>query len=287
MKPARFEYHIPATVQEALAIAATFENSKFLAGGQTLMPMMNFRFMMPDHVIDLSKIAAIQEIRCASDILHIGAMARQRDIERHPEVARRAPLIPEAYSLVSHRQIRSRGTLGGSLCHLDPSSEQPCFLAAQGATLVVENQSGTRRIPIEEWSLMYMTPALEEGELLVGVECDLWPIRHGWSFTEYARRQGDYAIVGVAVLSCCDEQRRITRLSVALCGMGSAPVRLFEAERDALGQLADSTLVDRIAQSARTVQAMSDAHTTAEYRQHLAATLTKRALETAFSRMSV
>src|SRR5438128_86695 len=130
MKPCAFTYHAPATLDQALAIAATLENAKFLAGGQTLMPMMNFRFVQPDHLIDLNTVSELQGIELMPGRLRIGAMTRQRDIERSDLVRVHAPLIPEAYALVSHPQIRNRGTLGGSLCHLDPASEQPCFLAA-------------------------------------------------------------------------------------------------------------------------------------------------------------
>ncbi|HEY1610925.1 MAG TPA: xanthine dehydrogenase family protein subunit M [Paraburkholderia sp.] len=285
MKPASFEYHSPKNIDEALSLVATLENAKLLAGGQTLMPMINFRFLMPDHIIDLNKIAELQSIRQQGARLVIGAMTRQRDIERSPLVQRTAPLIPEAYALVSHRQIRNRGTLGGSLCHLDPSSEQPCFLAAQGATLCVRGSQGERRVAMQDWVLMYMTPALEPDELLVSIECDLWPEGHGWAFTEYARRQGDYAIVGVAVLATCDAARRLTRVAVAICGVAAAPLRLTEVEQAVLGQPADEDTIRLIAAHATEIDAMADAHVSADYRRHLAGVLTGRALATAFARM--
>jgi carbon-monoxide dehydrogenase medium subunit len=284
MKPAPFEYYSPQTLDEALRLVATLENAKILAGGQTLMPMINFRFVMPDQIIDLNQIDEMQSIRQEGQRLVIGAMTRQRDLERSKRVQQTAPLIPEAYSLVSHRQIRNRGTLGGSLCHLDPSSEQPCFLAAQGATLVVRSTKAERRIAIEDWVQTYMTPALEADEMLTSIECDLWPAGHGWAFTEYARRQGDYAIVGVAALVTLDAARCVTRLALAICGVAPAPVRLVDAEHRLRGMRADEAAIALVESAAREVDAMADAHVTSDYRRHLAGVLTRRALATAFER---
>ena len=286
MKPCNFEYHAPATIEEAIQLASTLENAKLLAGGQTLMPMLNFRFAQPEHVIDLNNIRELQGIDVAGNALRIGAMTRQRDIQDSREVAAVAPLIPEAYTFVSHPQIRNRGTLGGSLCHLDPASEQPCFLAAQGARLEVQGRNGRRTVPIEEWTLGYMTPQVEPDELLVRIDCDLWPRGHGWAFAEYARRQGDYAIVGVAVLAACDPQRRISAMAIALCGLSAGPVRLHDLEAWAVGRPADEVLVQAAESAARGVEAMADAHVSSDYRQHLAGVLTARGVRTAFQRMS-
>lgn len=285
MKPSAFAYHAPTTIAEAMDLASTLDNAKLLAGGQTLMPMMNFRFVQPDHVIDLNTVSELQGIDLQKGRLQIGSMTRQRDIERSELVRRVAPLIPEAYELVSHPQIRNRGTLGGSLCHLDPASEQPCFLAAQGAELVLRSQRGERRVSMADWALGYLTPNLEDGEVLARIDIDLWPRGHGWSFTEYARRQGDYAIVGVAVLASCDAHRRITRLAVALCGIAAGPVRLSEVEAGALGREANEALVGEVAAAARAQDTVGDAHVSAEYRRHLAGVLSSRALRTAFERM--
>jgi aerobic carbon-monoxide dehydrogenase medium subunit len=286
VKPCNFEYHAPRTVDEAIQLASTHENSKLLAGGQTLMPMLNFRFAQPDHVIDLNNIRELQGIAVSGNTLRIGAMTRQRDIQHSVEVRAAAPLIPEAYTFVSHPQIRNRGTLGGSLCHLDPASEQPCFLAAQGASLHVQGPSGRRTVPIADWTLAYMTPQIEPEEILVHIDCDLWPKGHGWAFTEFARRQGDYAIVGVAALAACDDRRRISAISVALCGVAAGPVRLSGFEEQAVGQPADDAMIGAAEAAARAVEAMADAHVSSDYRQHLAGVLAGRAVRTAFQRMS-
>lgn len=287
MKPAAFDYHRPSTLAEALTLIAELEDAKLLAGGQSLMPMMNFRFVMSEHVIDLNGVAELVGIRDAGSHLNIGAMTRQRDIERARLVVEKAPLLPEAYALVSHRQIRNRGTLGGSLCHLDPASEQPCFLAAQGGTLVLRSVRGERRVPAAEWAQGYMTPNLEPDELLTAVELDVWPRGHGWCFTEYARRQGDYAVVGVAVLATCDARRRFTELSIALCGVAPGPVRLHALEQALVGQTADAGAQRKAEAAAREIDAMADAHVSADYRRHLAGVLTRRALATATQRMQL
>ncbi|VTU33146.1 Carbon monoxide dehydrogenase medium chain [Variovorax sp. PBL-H6] len=286
MKPCDFQYHAPRTVKEAIHLASTLENAKFLAGGQTLMPMMNFRFAQPEHVIDLNTVDELQGIHQSGATLQIGALARQRDIQRSPLARRSAPLIPEAYSFVSHPQIRNRGTLGGSLCHLDPASEQPCFLAAQGANLQVQGPNGMRTVSIDDWVLGYMTPNIDADEVLTRIDCDLWPPGHGWSFTEFARRQGDYAIVGVAALTTCDARRNVSRIAVALCGLAEGPVRLRDFETAAVGQAADEVLVEQAASAASAIEAMADAHVSSDYRQHLAGVLAARAIRTAFNRMT-
>jgi carbon-monoxide dehydrogenase medium subunit len=285
MKPCNFEYHAPRTVEEAIHLASTLENAKFLAGGQTLMPMMNFRFAQPEHLIDLNTVSELFSLKKTSGQLCIGAMTRQRDIQRSSEVMKFAPLIPEAYTLVSHPQIRNRGTLGGSLCHLDPASEQPCFLAAQGATLQIRGPESSRSVAIGDWTVDYMTPQLQPDELLVQIDCDLWPEGHGWAFTEFARRQGDYAIVGVAALATCDAQRRVTQVAVALCGVAAGPVRLRTFENEAKGQVADEGLAQALEVAANSIDAMADAHVSSDYRRHLAGVLAARAIRTAFDRM--
>jgi carbon-monoxide dehydrogenase medium subunit len=222
--------------------------------------------------------------------LHIGAMARQRDIELAPLVRQRAPLIPEAYQLVSHKQIRNRGTLGGSLCQLDPSSEQPCFTAALDGVLTIARYGDgalqLRELPMADWALMYMTPALEEGELLVNVSLEIWPQGHGYAFEEFARRHGDYAIVGVAALCTADAQGRLERVSLTVCGVAPGPVRLHEVEAALRGRPMDQNALRLAGDTARALDVMTDAHVSTDYRQHLAGVLTERALQTAFSRVA-
>lgn len=290
MKPSEFQYHAPTTLDEAARLLGTLEDARVLAGGQSLMPMMNFRYLMTSHLVDLNGVEALTRIEERDGRLHIGAVARQRDIELSPLVTRRAPLIREAYQLVSHKQIRNRGTLGGSLCQLDPSSEQPCFTAALDGILTIARYDDgavtTRELPISEWALMYMTPAIEEGELLAGISLEIWPEGHGYAFEEFARRHGDYAIVGVAALCTADARGCLDRVSLTVCGVAPGPVRMHEVEAALRGlPMGDSAL--RIASdAARELDVMTDAHVSTDYRQHLAGVLTERALKTAFSRVA-
>ena len=288
MKPSEFEYHAPSSLEEAAALLADLPDAKLLAGGQSLMPMMNFRYLSPGHLIDLGGVAALSGIELQGGRLRIGAMTRQRDIELSPLVAQHAPLIREAYGLVSHKQIRNRGTYGGALCQLDPSSEQPCFTAAlDGVLTIARHEDGglvTRELPISEWAEMYMTPALAEGELLVSISLDIWPEGHGYAFEEFARRHGDYAIVGVAALCSVDAAGLVDRIVIAVCGVAPGPVRLFEVEAALRGKPLDEAGILLASQAARELEVMTDAHISQEYRQHLAGTLTQRALRTALAR---
>jgi carbon-monoxide dehydrogenase medium subunit len=209
MKPAPFKYHSPSTLNEALELVATLENAKLLAGGQSLMPMMNFRFVMPDHIIDLNRIGELAAIEQRGDQLFFGAMTRQHALETSPVVQKLAPLIVEAYSHVSHRQVRNRGTYGGSLCHLDPSSEQPCFTSAMDGVIEVASRNGTRQVPMAEWTSMYMTPALAEDEMMTGAQLAVWPAEHGWAFAEYSRRHGDCRRRGIGHRGCSTPYRPI------------------------------------------------------------------------------
>ena len=285
MKPAPFKYHLPSTLDEALELLGTLENAKILAGGQSLLPMMNFRFVMPDHLIDLNMVSELQGLEVNLGSIRIGAMTRQHAIHVSPIVRQFTPLVVEAYDNVSHRQIRNRGTYGGSLCHLDPSSEQPCFTAALDGVILVASRRGNREIPIAEWAAMYMTPSIEADELMTGARLAIWPPGHGWCFEEYARRHGDYAIVGVAVLVILDEARHIKRLSVTICGIDAAPVRLTLAEEELVGQEAGDETINRICEITKTIEnVMEDAHHSADYRRHLMQVLTDRAMRKAFDR---
>jgi len=290
MKPSEFQYHAPTTVDEAARLLGTLEDARVLAGGQSLMPMMNFRYLMTSHLVDLNGVDALTRIEERDGRLHIGAVARQRDIELSPLVTKRAPLIREAYQLVSHKQIRNRGTLGGSLCQLDPSSEQPCFTAAlDGVLTIARYEDGavtTRELPMSDWALMYMTPALEEGELLAGISLEIWPEGHGYAFEEFARRHGDYAIVGVAALCTADAQGRLDRVSLTICGVAPGPVRMHEVETALHGRPMDESALRIASDAARALDVMTDAHVSTDYRQHLAGVLTERALKTAFSRVA-
>jgi len=212
-------------------------------------------------------------------------MTRQRDLEFSDTVGARCPLMAEAVRLVGHRQTRNRGTLGGSLCHLDPSAELVAVAAALDATVVVAGPNGRREIAFAAFPVAYMTPAIEPNELVTAVRFPIWPQGHGSAFIEFARRHGDFAIVSAAVLLAQDGAGRIARAAVALGGMGMVPIRAAELEQALVGQAVDDKLLREVCESCRKFDAIDDVHAPASYRQHLATVLSRRALEQASARL--
>jgi len=280
MKPPPFQYHDPTTIAEAVGLLGSLDNAKVLAGGQSLMPMLNMRFVLPDHVIDLNRVAELSYIREANGALEIGAMTRQRDLEFSDLVKARCPLMHEAIAHIGHRQTRNRGTIGGSLCHLDPSAELVTVAAAHDATVTVAGPGGAREIAFAEFPAGYLTPAIELNEIVTAIRIPLWPAGHKAAFIEFARRHGDFAIASAAVMLMI-EGGRISRASVTIGGVAVAPVRVAEVEAALVGQAPSSELFAKVCESCRSIDAMSDIHASADYRQHLAAVLSRRALEKA------
>ncbi len=285
MKPPPFSYHDPQTVDEAVALLGRLENAKLLAGGQSLMPMLNFRFVQPDNIIDLNRIADLSYIREDDGALAIGAMTRQRDLEFSDVVRARWPIIHEALLQVGHRQTRNRGTIGGSLCHLDPAAELVTLACGHDATVTVAGPNGQRHIAFADFPVAYMTPAIELNEMLIAISFPPWAPGHGYAFVEFSRRHGDFAITSAAALLEGDAAGKITRASVTLGGMGTAPVRARELEQAITGQTPAGDLFRDAAESCRTFEAMDDVHAPASYRQHLATVMSRRALEKAYARL--
>jgi len=285
MKPPPFQYHDPKTLAEAVGLLGTLDNAKLLAGGQSMMPMLNMRFVQPDHIIDLNKVDGLSYIREANGALEIGAMTRQRDIEFSDVVRKRCPLMHEAIQHVGHRQTRNRGTIGGSLCHLDPSAELVTVAAATDATVTVQGPNGTRQIEFAAFPVAFMTPAIELNELVTAVRFQTWPDGHACGFVEFSRRHGDFAIVSAAALLTEDGAGKITRASVTLGGIGVAPVRATEVEQALIGQTPDDKLLRAACEACRKYDALDDIHAPASYRQHLATVMSRRALEQARARL--
>jgi carbon-monoxide dehydrogenase medium subunit len=284
MKAAPFAYHDPRSLDDLLGLLGRVENVRMLAGGQSLIPMLNMRFSIPDHVIDLNRIPELAYLRETPAALEIGAMTRQRTLERDPLVARRAPVLAEALHWTGHVQTRSRGTIGGSLCHLDPAAEQPGIAALYDATLHIAGPRGRRDLPIADWVVMYLTPNLEADEVLVGLTLPVWSEPHGYGFVEFAPRHGDYAIVAASALVALGANGSVSRAAIALVGVDVRPVRLDAAEQVLVGAVPDSETIRGAAELARSIEFLSDAHVRGEYRQKLAVTLTRRALEAAVKR---
>ena len=285
MKPPPFSYHDPRTTADVVGLLGSLDNAKLLAGGQSLMPMLNMRYVLPDHLIDLNRVDGMSYIRERDGALEIGAMTRQRDIEFSDLVRERCPLMHEAIRQVGHRQTRNRGTLGGSLCHLDPSAELVSCAAAVDAKVAVAGKNGSRSIEFSAFPVAYMTPSLELDELLTGVTFPCWPAGHGYAFVEFARRHGDFAIVSAAVLIEEDNNGKVTRASVTLGGMGPAPVRAHEVERALIGEAIEEKRLREICEMLRKLDAVDDIHAPASYRQQLATVLPRRALIKAHGRI--
>ena len=280
MKPPPFIYHDPTTVAEATDLLAGLDNALLLAGGQSLMPMMNFRVVAPDHLIDLNNISALAYIDVKEEgRSRFGSMTRQRDLEFSNEVGRAFPIVQEALSHVGHRQTRNRGTFGGSLCHLDPSAELLNMTVLHDGALLTAGKGTSRTIPASKWVQGIMTNALNAGELLSGIELTAWPQGHGFAFEEYARRHGDFAIAAVGCLVTIDAAGAIERAALCVSGLGAAPVRLAAAERLLAGQKPSHEAFRAAAVEAEGLDATDDAFVKASYRKHLARILTYRALE--------
>jgi carbon-monoxide dehydrogenase medium subunit len=282
MKPAPFRYHAPATIDEALGLLDTLEDARVLAGGQSLMPMLNFRIVQPAHIIDINRVQGLSYIRREGDVLEMGAMTRQRDIEFSDVVRDAFPLMHEAVQLVGHRQTRNRGTLGGSLCQLDPSAELVTVAAAVDATVVVASKAGTREIPFAEFPLGLMSPAIEATELVTAVRFPLWRRGHRFAFEEFARRHGDFAVASAAVLLEM-EHGRVVRASVVVGGLDSRPQRP-NVKLD--GREPSAALFDEVAEACERLEAMSDSNVDAGYRRRVARAVVRRALERAHGRVA-
>src|SRR5207248_6067220 len=251
MKPPRFDYHDPETVPEVVGLLKTLPNARMLAGGQSLMPMLNMRLALPHHLVDLNRVEGLAYIRETGGALEIGAMTRQRDIEFSQLVLERCPVMHEAILQVGHRQTRDRGTLGGSLCQLDPSAELVAVAAALDAVVTVQGPSGARDIPFAQFPASLMTPALREGELVTSVRLPLWRKGHGYAFLEFSRRHGDFAIVSAAALLEEDGAGKITRASLTLGGIAPAPVRARDVEKMLIGAGASPRLFNDAGEACR------------------------------------
>ncbi len=284
MKPGPFKYHDPRSVSDLLGLLGSLENAKLLAGGQSLGPMLNFRYLMPDHLIDLNRIDELAYVRAEGRRVRVGAMTRQRVLERDRELQRLCPILGEALHEVGHFQTRNRGTLGGSLSHLDPAAELPGLMALYDAVIELAGPSGKRAVSIADWGRGYMSPNLNPDEVLTGLSWEAWDGPHGHAFIEFARRRGDFAIVGVGCLLALDAKQAIKRAAISLVGIGYAPVRLAAAERLLTGAVFSDEAVELAAAEARKVEAKSDLYASSAYRQRLAGVLTARALKMSYER---
>lgn len=285
MKPARFEYYCPSTVEEAVDLLAQHGGeAKVLAGGQSLVPLMNMRLARPAVIIDINRIDALTYLREHNGVLCVGALTRQRVAERSPAVAERCPLLRDALRLVGHVQIRNRGTIGGSIAHADPAAELTAVLAALGGEVTARRAGSSRTIAAADLFVTYLTTSLDPQELIVEVRIPALPRGAGWSWMEIARRHGDFALAGVGVVLAV-RRGAIAEARIGLTAVGPTPVRAAAAERLLIGNAPSDALWAEAAEAVRgAVDPDGDIHASAEYRRHVAGVLTERALREALSR---
>jgi carbon-monoxide dehydrogenase medium subunit len=290
VKPAPFEYQAPASLEAALeALARHGGEAKLLAGGQSLIPVMNFRLAEPSLLIDINKLRELDFIRREEDgTLRIGALARHRRLERDPLVAAAAPLLHEAVPHIAHPQIRNRGTFGGSLAHADPAAELPAVVLALDARLRLRRAGdrGDRWVEARDFFAGLFTTALEPDEMLVEAALPPLPARTGWAFLEIARRHGDYAQAGVAARVTLDESGRCHEARLVYLSAGGGPVDAREAARLLAGEEISTAAVEAAAEKASRdeIDPPEDVHATSGFKRHLARVLTRRALRRAAER---
>jgi CO/xanthine dehydrogenase FAD-binding subunit len=284
MKPAPFEYQRAESVEEALHHLNEYgEEAKLLAGGQSLVPLLSFRLARPACLVDVNRVTSLSYIRKNGE-LRIGALTRHRALEDNP-TTKAFPLLGEAVPLIGHPAIRNRGTLGGSLCHADPSAELPVAAVALEATFLVSGTKGAREIPAQVFFTDYFETAVEPHEMLTEVRFPIPEAKWGWSFLEMSRRFGDFAVVCIAAGMSLDADGRCTDARLVAGGVGPAPLRLKDAEEALKGNAPDADrFKEAAAIAADTVRPASDVHASTEFRKHLSGVLTERALRTAHGR---
>jgi len=283
MKPAPFEYHAPRTLSEAVSLLRDLgEDTKVLAGGQSLVPMMALRLARFDHLVDLNRVGELAGVERRDGTLRVGALVRQARIERDRTVAEAVPLMAKATPLIGHFQIRNRGTIGGSLAHADPTAEYPAVALALDAKLELASAAGTRVVPASEFFVSTFMTAAEADEVLTAIRFPVWAGRCGFAVEEVARRLGDFALTGAACGVELDDSDRIARAAIGMFGMGSTPLRASEAEKALTGNPATGA---DVAEAGRAAAAESDPpgdiHASAAYRRAVGGVVVARALRAA------
>jgi CO/xanthine dehydrogenase FAD-binding subunit len=282
VKPAKFEYHAPSTLDTAISLLQQYDgDARPLAGGQSLLPLMNFRMVTPAAVIDLNRIPDLAYIRDETDSLRIGAMTRHRSVEFSPTVAERLPLLADVIKLIGHLPIRTRGTIGGSLAHADPAAELPMLLLALEGEVVARGPAGERIIKAADLFQDMLTTSLAADEILTEIRFPVPSSAAGYAVEEFARRRGDFAIVAIIAVVERDGGR-CRRARLATAGVGPVSIRLTESEvLLERGGLADDVIDEAAAKAADSISPQSDQQATADYRRHLTRVLTARALRRA------
>ena len=284
MKPASFDYFRAEKIDDALMALAANSESQVLAGGQSLIAMMNLRLAKPGSLIDINRLTDLDYIRPEGDEMAIGALTRHTSAATSTVVAEFCPLMTAAYDHIAHRAVRNRGSVGGNLCHADPSSENPAVAIASGATLVLKSAEGERRVAAEDFFLGLYETAAQQNELLTEIRIPKAPAHQGWSFQETSTRKGDFALVGIAATLDCPNGT-CTNARIVAVGVGERAMRLDAAEVAITGAAMNDTGLTAAAEAARdSVDPPSDFHADSEFRRDLVFSLTKRALSEAHGR---
>ena len=283
MKPAPFEYVAPDSLESALELVARHgSDAKLLAGGQSLIPLLNFRLARPAILIDLNRLDDLDFVRpSAAGGLSIGAMTRQSRLEREPLVGQRAPLLAAAIPFVAHPQIRNRGTIGGTLAHADPAAELPAVAVALGARLRLRSRTGERWVDAESFFVGLLSTALAPDEILVEIEIPAPSPSPGWSFLEFSRRHGDYALTGIAAQVVLDDAHRCSEARLVYLSVGDGPVLPSRACQTLVGEELRDRQIDEVAEliASQEIDPSGDIHASADFKRHLCRVLTRRALE--------
>ena len=288
MKPTAFEYFTPSTVKEAIQLLESQgDEAKIIAGGQSLVAMMNFRAARPEVLIDINNIKELDYLREEGDELVIGALTRERTLEVSPLVKEKCPILAKAITHIGHLPVRFRGTIGGTMVHADPTAEIPIIATAVDAKMKIAGSSGERVVGADEFFLTYLTSAIEESEILVEVRIPTFDSKStAWSYKDIARRHGDFAIVAVASILSLNTDGVCREARIALGGVAPTPIRAKEAEATLTGQKITDSLIEEAAIKAaesEDVDPDSDYHATAEYRKAMTKVLTQRGLKEAWT----
>ncbi len=287
MKPPRFQYSAPRILDEALTLLAQCgPDAKILAGGQSLIPLLNMRLAAPTYLVDINRIAALDYIEVRDSYVAIGAITRHRQVEQSALLQQRHPLLVNVVQHIGHVQIRNRGTIAGSIAHADPAAELPALLTCLDGEVVARSISGPRIIKAEEFFTGYLSTALVADELVTEIRFPWLSPRSGWAFMEFARRSGDYALAGMAAVITPTPDGHCQSAQISYISVASAPKRAHDVETLLIGSTLDDQTLDTAAEAAShlVTDELSDIHATPTFRRSLTAELTKRVLKTAWQR---